>query len=177
MKSKHLSATALACTVIAATIAVLAGVTPPASAEDALRALQNPGVTAPSAPAQRSVGGKWSGRYSCAQGITGARVVLSQDGSRALFHFFAVPENRGVPDGCFRMSGVFNSASNTLDLTAGDWIIRPRNYVSANVSGLIDANRQSFLGRLIGPPGCTVITLTKEPASRPLPSACERGLP
>lgn len=157
-----------------------------ASAQDALRALQDaPGIptapaapsAAPSAPAQGSIGGEWSGKYFCAQGVTGAQLIFSGDGSRALFHFYAVPENPGVPEGCFTMAGVFNQASSTLDLTASQWLVRPRNYRTANVSGLVDAGRQNFLGRLTGPAGCTVIALTREPSPRPLPNACERGLP
>ncbi len=157
-----------------------------ASAQDALRALQGaPDIpnapaapsAAPSAPARGGIGGEWSGRYFCAQGVTGAQLIFSDDGARALFHFYAVPENPGVPEGCFAMSGFFEPVGRTLNLTAGQWIVRPRNFRTANVSGLFDANRQNFLGRLLGPPGCSVIALTRAPSPRPLPNACERGLP
>jgi hypothetical protein len=132
---------------------------------------------APSAPAPGTIGGEWSGKYFCAQAVTGTQLIFSGDGLRALFHFYAVPENPGVPEGCFTMAGFFDPNSSMLNLTAGQWLVRPRNFCTANVSGLVDAGRQNFLGRLLGPPGCTVIALTREPSPRPLPNACERGLP
>ena len=73
--------------------------------------------------------------------VTGAQLIFSDDGSRALFHFYAAPENPGVPEGCFAMAGFFNQASSTLNLTAGQWIVQPHNYRTANVSGLVDAGR------------------------------------
>jgi hypothetical protein len=148
----------------------------PAPAEDALHALQNPGA-APSAPAQRTMSGEWSGRYICRQGVTGVQVVLSDDGSRALFHFYGLPENPGVPEGCFSMSGSFDPASGALNLTAGKWIVRPHNFMTADVSGNLDASGQVFAGRILGPAGCSNIVLARTPSPRPLPNACERGLP
>lgn len=157
-----------------------------ASAEDALHALRDaPGIpnapaapsAAPSAPAPGAIGGEWSGKYFCGQGVTGVQLIFSDDGSRALFHFYAVPENPDVPEGCFTMAGFFDPNTSTLNLTAGQWLVRPHNYRTANVFGLVDADGQNFLGHLIGPPGCSIITLTREASPRPLPNACERGLP
>ena len=145
----------------------------PAPAEDALHALQN----APSAPAQRTMSGEWSGRYICRQGVTGVHVVLSDDGSRALFHFYGLPENPGVPEGCFSMSGSFDPASGALNLAAGKWIVRPHNFMTADVSGNLDPTGKIFAGRILGPAGCSNIILARIPSPRPLPNACARGLP
>jgi hypothetical protein len=183
MRIEHPSGTALACAVVASLLAALAGFVPPAAAQDseALRALRTapptaPG-TAPGSPAEHGVGGEWSGRYSCGQGITGVRVVLSPDASRGIFHFYAVPENPRVPEGCYRVSGSFDPGSRVLTLLAGSWIVRPRNYVTANATGLVDAGGQNFVGRITDLAGCTVIVLTHQVSSRPLPNACARGLP
>jgi hypothetical protein len=169
---------AAACLPMALLAAAFASWVSPASAQTqdpggALRALQ--GV--PPATDQRTMSGEWSGKYVCRQGVTGARLVLSEDGSRALFHFYGLPENPGVPEGCFSMSGFFDQASGELNLTAGKWIVRPRNYMTANVAGNLDANGQNFVGRILGPAGCSNIFLARAPAPRPLPSACERALP
>lgn len=160
--------------------AAFAGSVSPAPAEDALHALQNPGAApsaAPSAPAQRTINGEWTGKYICRQGVTGVHVVFSGDGSRALFHFYGLPENPGVPEGCFSMSGFFDPASGALNMTAGQWIVRPPNFVTANVSGNVDASGQIFVGRLLNTPGCENIILARGPSPRPLPNACQRGLP
>jgi hypothetical protein len=121
--------------------------------------------------------GEWSGRYICRQGVTGVHVVFSNDGSRALFHFYGLPENPGVPEGCFSMSGFFDPASGVLNLTAGAWIVRPHNFMTANVSGNLDPTGQILTGRILGPAGCTNIVMARTPSPRPLPNACGRGLP
>ena len=144
----------------------------------------NPGVAvapSPGAPVtpgvSASIGGEWTGKYVCAQGVTGARLVLSEDGSRALFHFFALPENPAVAEGCFSMSGTFDPSSRSLSLKAGKWIVRPHNYVTANVSGTIDATGQNFSGRVIGAAGCTNVFLSHTVGARSLPNGCARALP
>jgi hypothetical protein len=176
MKIERLRVAGLAFSAAACLAVVFAGSLSPATAEDALRALQNPGA-APAAPGQSTIGGEWSGKYQCRQGITGVHMVFSQDGSRALFHFYGTPENPGVPEGCFSMSGFFDPASRTINLTAGQWLLRPRNYNTANISGGLDGSGQIFAGQILGPPGCTAIIMRREPTPRPLPNVCERGLP
>jgi len=147
-----------------------------ASAQAGGTDLPSPGL--PVAPGlHAAIGGEWTGKYVCAQGVTGVRLVLSEDGSRALFHFFAVADNPGVPEGCFSMSGLFESSGNSLRLKADKWILRPRNYITVNISGTVDASGQSFSGRLLGARGCTEIFLTHVASSRPLPNACARALP
>jgi hypothetical protein len=179
MKIERVSVMGLAFAVMACLAAAFAGWLSPASAQPqdpggALRALQG----APSAaPTQRTMSGEWSGKYVCGQGVTGVQMIFSEDGSRALFHSYALPENPGVPEGCFTLSGFFDPASGILNLTAGKWIVRPRNYVTVNVSGNLDASGQNFAGRIIGPSNCSNIVLSHAPSPQPLPNACERALP
>jgi len=181
MKLERVSVIKLAFSAMACSAAVFAVLLSPASAQapdpgGALRALQNaPAAPAPVAP--RTMSGEWSGKYVCRQGTTGVSLILSDDGSRALFHFYSLPENPGVPEGCFRMSGGFDPASRTLDLTAGNWVMRPHNFLTLNVLGALDAGGQNFSGRVLGPPGCSDIFLSRAPSPRPLPGACERALP
>lgn len=182
MNVKRPGVARLALVLLVCALAVCTGCTTAALAQDsdALRALRGvptePGK-APGSPAKIDVSGEWSGRYSCGQGITGVRVVLSPDGSRGLFHFYAVPENPRVPEGCYRVSASFQPGNRILTITAGSWIVRPRHYASANVTGFVDPDGQGFIGRIVDLAGCTVIVMKHEPSSRSLPNACARGLP
>ena len=181
MKLERVSVIKLAFSAMACSAAVFAVLLSPASAQapdpgGALRALQKcPPLRPPRSPPQRTMSGEWSGKYICRQGVTGVHVVFSGDGSRALFHFYGLPENPGVPEGCFSMSGFFDPASGALNMTAGQWIVRPPNFVTANVSGNVDASGQIFVGRLLNTPGCENIILARGPSPRPLPNACQRG--
>ena len=68
----------------------------------------------PAAAQSRNAGGEWTGKYVCGQGVTGARLILSEDGSRGVFHFYALPENPGVPEGCYQVTGIFNNVTGAL---------------------------------------------------------------
>ena len=59
----------------------------------------------------RKVGGEWTGKYVCRQGVTGARLILSEDGSRGVFYFHPIPENPRIAEGCYQVTGIFNPAS------------------------------------------------------------------
>ena len=75
------------------------------------------------------------------------------------------------------MSGSFDPTSGKLNLTASKWIVRPRNYLTADVSSDLDASGQNFAGRIVGVSGCRNILLSRTPSLRPLPNACARALP
>src|SRR5258708_24987024 len=52
--------------------------------------------------------GLWRGTYVCAQGVTGLFLTVSRSGQRevtAVFKFFAVPGNPGLPTGQFPTYG------------------------------------------------------------------------
>jgi len=69
-------------------------------------------IVAGSAAAQSvELTGYWRGTYECAQGVTGANLTIRQGFGTAIdavLHFYAVPQNPGVPTGCFKMSGRFD---------------------------------------------------------------------
>jgi hypothetical protein len=125
----------------------------------------------------RSAGGEWTGRYICRQGVTGARLILSEDGLRGVFHFYPLPENPRVPQGCYQVTGVFSASSGALAVMPGTWYMRPRGYSSAAFSGEVDASGQIFSGKIIGLDGCSAVLLSRAAPTLPLPSVCARGLP
>ena len=125
----------------------------------------------------RSAGGEWTGKYVCRQGVTGARLILSEDGSRGVFHFYGLPENPRVPEGCFEVTGVFNSTTGALAIIPGTWYLKPRNYSPAAFNGTVDQGGQNFEGRIVGLDGCASVFLSRAVPTRPLPSVCARGLP
>jgi hypothetical protein len=136
------------------------------------------GLVWPADAQERSVGGEWTGKYVCGQGVTGARLVVSDDGSRGVFHFYPLPENPTVPAGCFQVAGVFNPATGALAiLPTGTWYLKPRNYLPAAFSGTVDSRGEGFSGKVVGLTGCASIFLSREAPTVPLPSVCARGLP
>jgi hypothetical protein len=135
------------------------------------------GVAIPAAAQSRSAGGEWTGKYVCGQGVTGARLILSEDGSRGVFHFYALPENPGVPEGCYQVTGIFNNATGALAVVPGSWYLQPHRYQSAAFSGIVDERSQNFAGKIIGMSGCASVFLSRAAPTLPLPSVCARGLP
>ena len=106
------------------------------------------GLVWPASAQERAVGGEWTGKYVCGQGVTGARLVLSDDGSRGMFHFYPLSENPRVPEGCFQVAGVFNPATGALAiLPTGTWYLKPRNYLPAAFSGTVDGRGGGRKGR------------------------------
>ena len=136
------------------------------------------GLAGPAAAQERSVGGEWTGKYVCGQGVTGARLIVSEDGSRGVFHFYPLPENPRVPEGCFQVAGVFNPTTGALAiLPTGTWYLKPRNYLPAAFNGTVDGRGEGFSGKIVGLTGCASIFLSREAPTVPLPSVCARGLP
>ena len=122
------------------------------------------------------IAGEWSGQYTCGGGVTGLRLALSKDGSRALFYFFPLPQNPNIPEGCFTMSGYFQPIANSLNLKATKWILRPKNFVTVDMNGTLDTSGQNFSGRIFGP-SCTQFSLTHRAIDRPMPNLCESVRP
>jgi hypothetical protein len=131
----------------------------------------------PALAQSRSAGGEWTGKYVCRQGVTGARLILSQDGSRGVFHFYPLPENPRAAEGCYQVTGVFNETSGALAIIPGTWYLKPRNYLPAPFNGTVDARGENFEGRIVGLEGCASVFLSRAAPTLPLPSVCARGLP
>ena len=136
------------------------------------------GLVRPASAQQRSAGGEWTGKYVCGQGVTGARLILSPDGSRGVFHFYPLPDNPRVPEGCFQVTGVFNDATGALAiLPTGTWYLKPRNYLPAAFTGTVDERGENFSGKITGLTGCASVFLSRAAPTLPLPSVCARGFP
>ena len=119
----------------------------------------------------------WEGAYDCAQGRTGLSLTLDEEARSpgsiaALFNFYAVPDNPGVPTGCFEMSGLLDRQTRLLDLQAGPWLLRPFTYVAVDMWGKFNPDFTSLAGRIAGP-GCTGFVLRRVAApTHPAPAAC-----
>jgi hypothetical protein len=132
-------------------------------------------AVAPSARGDDGISGTWQGEYICNQGVTGLTLTVAPSAGseiHAVFRFYAVPSNSSVPDGCFEMSGRFESETRKVTLTAGSWLLKPSGYVSVDLSGTVDADVSTMRGIVIGP-ACTNFTL-RHVASGPrkAPVAC-----
>jgi hypothetical protein len=112
--------------------------------------------------------GTWSGSYTCSQGLTALVLeVYSIDNSseiRAVFSFSAHPSNPGIPSGRFNMAGSYSQHDNTIDLQGKDWIERPQNYETVDLSGTFGTvnSDQMIQGRVTAnTPGCSTFELKK----------------
>lgn len=111
--------------------------------------------------------GVWRGTYVCAQGVTGLFLTvkrLEAGDVAAVFKFFAVPENPGVPSGEFDMAGTPGVEANHLDLFPRQWIRRPPNFVMVGLDGDYDEVTGGYSGEVRGP-GCSRFMLRRDVVS------------
>jgi hypothetical protein len=133
-------------------------------------------------PAQaQQVTGYWRGTYDCAQGLTGINLTIRQGFGvtiEAVFHFYAVAQNPGVPTGCFRMLGQYDPATRSFVLESDErqWIVQPPNYLVVNFRGALSADGRSMQGRVEGP-GCSQFGLQRLERPPLAPPACTNALP
>lgn len=94
----------------------------------------------PEPPASVGLVGTWQGSYVCAQGLTGLRLTIEAGPSpgevRALFSFFPLSTNPGVPRGSYYMRGAYTSG--WLRLEGYQWIQRPYGYVMVGLVAQVD---------------------------------------
>jgi hypothetical protein len=115
------------------------------------------------AQAPANLNGRWQGSYVCPQGRTGLYLDLNQGAGNsysAVFSFFALKDNPGVPKGSFTMSGTVNDAG-VLRLQAGQWIEQPADYITVNLSAVVLAKNSRMIGQILSP-GCSTLSLTKQ---------------
>ena len=118
-------------------------------------------VFAPTIGIAAEAGGTWQGEYICNQGPTGLTLTVtpSKAGAvQAVFRFYQVKGNSGVPDGCFAMSGTISG--NKLHLEAGSWLYRPQGYVTVGLAGTVNPAGTSLTGSIFGP-NCTTFSLQR----------------
>lgn len=142
--------------------------------------MSGPGVTMEAAGADpRTVLGEWVGTYTCAQGLTGLTLTIAEatpTRARALFHFYADPQNPRVPTGCFTMDGSYDPTEGSLRLGGKDWLLRPSGYQVVSFTGTVDSEGRRFEGLVTGArarlPGCTTFHLARAPSPASPPARC-----
>jgi hypothetical protein len=107
--------------------------------------------------------GQWKGAYGCNQGLTGLTLTIEgQDPSQvtATYEFYAVPENPGVPNGSFRMTGTYEGGR--LLLQGSEWIEQPEGYVMVDYESNPDVgvDPHHLFGTVMGA-NCTLFTMDK----------------
>jgi hypothetical protein len=124
--------------------------------------------------------GYWAGSYDCAQGLTGINLTVRQGFGvtvEAVFHFYAVAQNPGVPTGCFRMLGRYDPDTRAfvLETDESQWIVQPRGYVTVNFRGQLGPDGGGMRGQVIGP-GCTQFSLQRLERPPLAPAQCTSAL-
>jgi hypothetical protein len=108
--------------------------------------------------------GLWRGRYVCAQGATGLILTVRKAGGgnvTAVFKFFALPENPGVPPGEFEMAGRPGPQRNHLQLFPSGWIKEPSGYVMVGLDGDYNESTGEYSGRVTHP-SCSQFILHRD---------------
>jgi hypothetical protein len=111
--------------------------------------------------------GLWRGTYVCNQGVTGLFLTVRRSGAAdvadvaAVFRFFAIPENPGVPTGEYEMAGQPRPQNNHLQLDPRRWINAPPWYVMVGLHDDYDEATGEYSGRVLGP-GCTQFILRRD---------------
>ncbi len=79
---------------------------------------------------------------------------------QAKFNFYATPSNPGLPTGTYLMQGSYDMKTGRLQLGGVSWLERPTNYDMVPLSGEINPNLETFVGR-IEFQGCKKFTLSR----------------
>lgn len=109
--------------------------------------------------------GTWTGSYVCQQGETGLRLVIkaAPNGTlSAIFNFYAVPSDPGVPSGSFSMTGTYSAAG--VDLNQSRWIREPAGYVMVNLNAGPPTDGGKVLRGNVSYVGCSTFTVRKSGA-------------
>lgn len=79
---------------------------------------------------------------------------------QAKFNFYATQSNPSVPNGIYLMQGSYDMKTGKLQLGGVSWLQRPTNYDMVPLSGEINTNLETFVGR-IEFQGCKQFTLQR----------------
>lgn len=112
-------------------------------------------------PVPGSPAGLWQGTYTCAQGLTGITMLIAdgENGSlNAIWDFYAVSSNPGVPTGAVALTG--SHSGSQVSLTPNRWIYQPAGYGAGPLTMTIGADGNTLSGpvRLAG---CTTLALSR----------------
>lgn len=112
--------------------------------------------------------GIWEGAYTCAQGLTTLKLVITAKSTTkidAVFLFSPHPRNPNIPSGSFRMKGnleIFDSKDipDLLNLKATTWMNKPSGYVTVDLRGDISSSRRRITGNVLTD-GCSSFDIVK----------------
>jgi hypothetical protein len=138
---------------------------------------------APSAPAPHAALApsgtwhtEWRGTYTCAQGVTALQLSLDRTCPNdaecrfaGVFRFGGVPENPGVPDGAYRITGTMTTdARDELVITAlpGEWLDQPEGYEPVGFTATSDPGRTRLHGTIQNP-DCSALDVTRVDGKQP----------
>jgi len=127
----------------------------------------------PSASNNGSINGKWIGKYTCAQGITGVTLTINQKGTEIIaeFELYPVPENPNLPRGIALFRGTFNLNTLEMSLKGVKWIQSPgAGWGIVDFSGKFDSSLNRFTGRKQHP-GCGSIELVRATSKPTVPES------
>lgn len=146
---------------------------PPSPVSDALRYRHTP--RQPDLDERKIIGkgfspvGDWVGRYTCAQGTSGATLqIASVRGEQftGTFRFYPTPKNPYVPSGSYRVSGEYDADTGRILINPGAWVQRPKNPPNTTIIiGSFDPAAKTFSGYFQGITGCTSIEARQRGAS------------
>lgn len=80
---------------------------------------------------------------------------------KATFNFYGTNQNPSLPSGKFIMTGRYSKKDGALNLGGLAWIERPPQYDMVPLSGIIDAGKGTFRGR-VEAIGCKEFTLERK---------------
>lgn len=107
---------------------------------------------------------RWIGVYTCGQGLTALELTITHDPAthtlQAVFSFSEHPWNPGVPSGAFTMTGTFDPADSSIQLTQKAWLQQPPSYVMVDLAGVYHPAKQTISGN-VATPGCTTFDLKR----------------
>lgn len=127
------------------------------AAEDVRKPVQ---LTRTGKPAHESFSplGTWVGSYTCAQGTTGATLVIDSlkgDQFKGAFRFYPTVKNPYVPSGKYEVFGEYDRDSQRVLVNPGKWINRPKDYYNTIMIGSFDPVNRTFSAYFQGITGCT----------------------
>jgi hypothetical protein len=119
-------------------------------------------TSTPAGGSAAALTGTWTGDYTCSQGLTGLRLTIQAitGGTlTAVFSFFAVPSNPGVPSGSYTMTGRYNATSESF--RQGHWISQPAGYEMVDLSAGPPSHGDTLLGGTVTTAGCGSFSVHK----------------
>ena len=140
---------------------------PPSPVSLARSSSQSP---SPVGQAPSAIQGVWAGTYTCAQGLTGLQLTIRDTGGgtlAAIFSFYAVSSNPGVPSGSYAMTGTYSATG--IVLHQDYWINQPSGYEMVDLESPPPSGNTLHGTVAGGGSSCTTFSVTNDAAVPPLP--------